>query len=146
MKTIAPGIRDLATYPGRCPACYFHVETQGHRPTCQKVASVRAEARAATEAATPDPEWKLFVEAITADAAAHGGLVSANRIRDAIGARWVTKNAKRRYSGLWARARRVGLLVDDTDEREQSTDKAGGNSHNEIKLLRLTSAAERRAA
>ncbi|MEH3033327.1 MAG: hypothetical protein PGN07_04625 [Aeromicrobium erythreum] len=133
-----PDLSWLATLPGRCPDCYFHVPTQQHRPNCPAVANVRSMARKSTEANTSDAEWRVFEAAVRADAAAHDGLVSQNRVREAIGARWASVQAKRRYSACWSRARRVGLL-EDTDLTERSTDHAGGNAHRIVPVLRMPS-------
>lgn len=138
----APDLTWLAQLPGRCPDCFFHVATQGHRSTCTARFASNKAARSATEANTSDAEWRVFVEAVRADAASHDGLVSQNRVRDAIGSRWASVPAKRRYSALWSRSRREGLL-EDTDLTERSTDHAGGNSHRIVPVLRLS---ERRAA
>ena len=81
----------------------------------------------------------MFAAALKADAAAHNGVVSQNRIRMAIGHRWVSVTAKRRYSQLWSRARRELGLV-ETGQFEKSTDRAGGNAHRSIPLMKLEAA------
>lgn len=150
--------------PGRCSLCGFH-PSMGHRSIAAGVVTgctdsgpwlrlglnekYRAEAvvaaRRATEHATPDREWQTFIAAVRADADAHDGLVSQNRVRGAIGYRWTTTNAKRRYSQLWSRARREAVLV-ETDLTERSTDHAGGNGHRLVPVLRLKSYAKEAAA
>lgn len=145
--------------PGRCTTCGMdpRPEVQGHRLPCTPTGHMadlllarqrmdgRAGARTATEQATPDREWQTFLTAVRADAAANAGLVSQNRIRESIGHRWTTTNAKRRYSQMWARARREGLLV-ETDATERSTDHAGGNAHRIVPVLRLNEQVGRAAA
>ena len=155
----APIGTDLA---GRCTRCGFS-DSQGHRSIagttvtgCEDSGPLglllarqrmdgRAGARTATEQATPDREWQTFLTAVRADAAANAGLVSQNRIRESIGHRWTTTNAKRRYSLMWSRARREGLLV-ETDVTERSTDHAGGNAHRIVPVLRLKTYAQEAAA
>ena len=144
----------LAELDGRCPDCFYSVTAQGHRSTlgdgsptgCPDVGPIweseqrRIAGRMAVEADTSEEEWRVFVAALTADAAAHGGVVSQNRIRMAIGHRWVSVTAKRRYSQMWSRARREHLLS-ETGQFEKSTDRAGGNGHRSIPLLRMENAA-----
>lgn len=144
----------LGDLPGRCPRCYYHVEMQGHRseladgtPTgCGDSGAIwaaeqhRRDMRANVDADTREVEWKVFEAAVRADASAHSGWVSQNRLRVSIGHRWASTKAKRRYSNLWSRARKCGLLVEpEPHERrmEKSNDKAGGNSHRDVPLLKL---------
>ncbi len=137
----APDLSWLATLPGRCPDCYWHIGEMGHATNCPAVANVRSMARQSTEANTSDAEWRVFEAAVRADAAAHDGFVSQNRVREAIGHRWASVPAKRRYSSLWSRARRQHLL-EDTDQTERSTDHAGGNAHRIVPVLRLVNSGQ----
>lgn len=144
----------LATLPGRCPRCFYAIAHQGHRSQLADGTTTgcidegpiwvleqsRLGARAEVEADTSDEEWSVFVAALRSDAARHGGLVSQNRVREAIGHRWASTPAKRRYSQMWSRARRLGLL-DETGRTEKSTDRAGGNAHRLVPVLQLRSAA-----
>lgn len=154
MTATAADLAWLGGLPGRCPKCFYHVEAMGHRskladgtPTgCGDSGPIwlleqsRLGARAEVEADTSDEEWSVFVKALRADAAAHGGLVSQNRVREAIGHRWASTPARRRYSQMWSRARRAGLLA-ETGRTEQSTDRAGGNAHRQVPVLRMADAA-----
>lgn len=143
----------LADVPGRCPQCFFAIVEMGHRsqlddgsPTgCADVGQIheseqrRLAGRAHVEADTSAEEWRVFAAALKADAAAHNGVVSQNRIRMAIGHRWVSVTAKRRYSQMWSKARRELGLV-ETGQFEKSTDRAGGNAHRSIPLMKLEAA------
>ncbi len=110
----------LATYPGRCPDCEYHVATQGHGQECAPVA--------------PADEWGTFVSALR-QARRPDGTVHANDVRPLIASIYSKHRGQ-----LYRRAKSDGLIR-DTGMKEPSTDVAGRNSDKEARIYEWRAAA-----
>jgi hypothetical protein len=101
---------NIAHLPGRCPLCEFHIELQGCR--CS------------------GSDWSLFraalAQVVTAD-----GLIHQSAVRPLIRG----KVAPKKIGTFYRRARAEGL-IEDTGEREPSTDFAGRNGDKLSRLYR----------
>ena len=106
-------VASLATLPGRCTSCGFHVRTQGCR--------------------CPDGEWITFVSALRA--AAVDGVIHQSAVRPLIRGRIEAKH----IGQLYRRARTEGLLREVDHER--SDDAAGRNSHRLEPVYRLVASS-----
>lgn len=95
---------------------------------------------AETPAHVADPEFELFVDALRADALAHGGYVSQNRVRKAMSNDGGLSINPRRYSSFWPRAVREGYL-DKRFGEEPNRDKKGRNLGKKSKVRRWTGGA-----
>ena len=73
-----------------------------------------------------EDDYKRFLAACRADADAHGGKVSVNRVRDALSNEFGLEVEPRRYASYWQRATKTGTLL-NTEEWEVSTDTRGRN-------------------